>query len=92
MMNLYGGCQRCVSKAVTTGINSIEIIRDVSLLLPIKQTKLESRYKMANDTSQFKQFANSKAKSIVKLFESMTQEIKNLVSSPDEEISCFTHN
>ena len=85
-----GWMSRCVSRAITIGINSIEIIRDVSSLNPIKQTELESRYKMANDTSQFEQFANSEAESIIKLFESMTQEMKNLVSSPDEEICIRT--
>ena len=56
-----GWMSRCVTEATVTGIRSINFIRDVSSLVPIKQIELESSFKMLAKPFQFEQFANSQA-------------------------------
>ena len=77
---------RCVSKAIITEINSINFIRDFSWLVHIKETELESSYKMTKETSQFKQFANLQARHICKLIDPWKEEMKNLISCQVDEI------
>ena len=82
---------RCVSRAILTAIHSIHYIRDVSSLVPIKQTELESSSKMTAGTSQFNQFAISQARPILKLLESAKQEMSDVVRTQlDELILCMT--
>ena len=64
---------RCVSKAINTGINSNNFMRDVSSVFLTKQTELESSFKMMKKTSQFTQFANSQARHIFELLDSSKQ-------------------
>ena len=80
-----GWMSRCVSKAINTGINSNNFMRDVSSLVSIKQTELESSYKMTKETSQFTQFANLLSSYILELLNSSEQE-KNLIGSQADEI------
>ena len=64
---------RCVSRAIIIGINSNNFMRDVSSLVPTKQTELESSYKMMKETSQFTHFANSQARYILRRLDSLKQ-------------------
>ena len=73
-----GWMSRCVSRAIVTGINSIDFMRDLSSLVLIQQTELESGYKMTKETSQFRQFANSQAKQILKWIDFLKQKINKL--------------
>ena len=77
---------RCVSKAIITGINSNDYIRDVSSLVPIKQTELKYRSKMTKEASQFRQhlLANWQAKYISELL--TKQEMNKLISCQEDEI------
>ena len=78
---------RCASRAIITGINSIDFIRDVSShLVPIKRTDLESSYKMTKETSQFAQLANSQALCTFKLLNSLKPKINKLVSCQVDQI------
>ena len=77
---------RCVSRAINTGINSNNLIRDVFSLFPITQTDLESSFKMTTEASQLKQFSNSQATYILELLDSSKQEMNNLISSQEDEI------
>ena len=75
-----GWMSRCASRAIITAINSIDDIRDISLLIPSKQTKLETSY------SQFTQFARLQAASVLKWLEPKAHEINNLKISQREGI------
>ena len=77
---------RCVSRAIITGINSNNFMRDISSLVPTKQTERESNHKMAKETSQFTQFAQSQARYILKLLDSSKQGMNNLISCQEDEI------
>ena len=91
----FGWMSRCVSRAIITGIHSIYSMRDVSSLVPTKQTQLEileSDHKMRKQTLQFRQYANSQARYILDLLDSRTREMNNLVSSQEDEILLHTTN
>ena len=81
-----GWMSRCVSKAIITGINSVDFIRDVSSFVPIKQTDWKSSYKMTKETSRFTQFANSRATYILELLDSSKQKMNKLVSFQGDDI------
>ena len=71
---------RCASKSIITRINSIDSIRDVSShLVPIKQTDLESSYKMTKEISQFTQMANSQALYVLRLLNLLKPKINKYV-------------
>ena len=67
-----GWMSQCVSRAILTGIRSIDSIRDLSLLVPMKRTEMESDSNRTAQTTSH-QFANSRATHISKLLESMKQ-------------------
>ena len=82
-----GWMSRCVARAIITGIHSINFIRDVSSLVTIKQTELESSYKLTKETSQFAQFANSQASYISVLLDSPKHEKwTNLMSFQEDKL------
>ena len=81
-----GWMSRCVSRKIMTGIHSIDFIRDVSWLVPIEQTEVNSSYKMARETSQFTQYANSQARYISELIDSLKHEISKCLSCQEDEI------
>ena len=81
-----GWMSRCFSKAIITGINSIDFIRDLSSLVPIKQTDRQSSCKMTKETSWFAQFANSQATYISELLDSSKQKMNRLVSFQEDDI------
>ena len=85
-----GWMSRCVSRAIITGIHSIDLFHDVSSLVPIKQTELESSYKMTRNTSQFTQILKSRARYISELLVSLKQEMNYLVSFQEDEILLHT--
>ena len=74
-----GWMSRCVSRGIITGINSNNFMRDVSSLVPTKQTALESSSKMMKKTSQITQFANSQTRYIFELLNSPKQEMNKLM-------------
>ena len=81
---------RCASRAIITWIHSIDFIRDVSFLVPIKQNELESIHKMTKETSQFTQLAISRRRNISDMLDFLKQKMKKLVSLQDYEISVST--
>ena len=81
-----GWMARCASKSIITKINSIDFIRDVSSMVPIKQTDLKSSYEMTKETLQFTQFANSQALHVFELLNSLKPEMNKLVSCQMDEI------
>ena len=83
---------RCASKSIITSINSINFIRDVSSMVPIKQTKLKSRYKMTIKKSQSTQLADSQALYVFKLLNSLKPKINKSMNDQVEEILLHTAN
>ena len=78
----------CFSKVIMTGIHSFTIIRDVSSLFLIKEIEQDPSSEMTTGTSQFEQFANSQATSLLNLFR---QKINiSLSSREDARLSHIT--
>ena len=76
---------RGVSNVIMTGIHSIDFIRDVSSLIPIKQTEQESSSGTTTGTSQFEQFASKQAMSVFELLAPTIQKMKNWISSHKDD-------
>ena len=77
----------CVLGAIMTGIQSIDFVRDVSSLDRIKQTEQESSSEMAAGSSEYEQFASSRATSISTL---LTSAMQKMNKSEDVRISDIT--
>ena len=83
----FGWMSQCASRAIITGIKSIEFMRHVSSkLVPIKSTELGSSYKMTKETSQFTKLTNSQVQNVLKLLNSLKPKINKLVSCQVDEI------
>ena len=81
-----GWMSRGVSRVIITALNSMDVIRDISSLIPNKQNILESNSEKI-ETSQFAQFSRSQAASVLNWLKPVTQEMNNLVSSKNKDIS-----
>ena len=74
----------CVSKAIITGIHSIDSVRDVSSLVPIEPSEPDLISKLTAGTSQFEQYANSQAAFALKLIASKMREMSISLSSRED--------
>ena len=81
---------RCVSRAIITGINSVDFIRDVSSLVLIEHNERKSNYKI--ETPQFTQFENSQAEYISEMLYSTNQVMNKIVSCQEDEICMHMTN
>ena len=82
---------RCVSRAIITGIHSIDFVRDVSSLVQIKHTERKSSFRMTN-TFQFTDFSNSQAKHVLECFTPTMLTFTKLLNSEKVDYSISTTN
>ena len=73
---------RGVSSVIMTGIHSIDFIRDVSSLVPMKQIEQELT---TTGTSQFEQFASTQVMSVFKLLAPTIQKMKNWINCQKDD-------
>ena len=83
---------RGVSKVIMTGIHSIDFIRDVSSLFPMKQTEQESGSETTTGTSQFEQFTSKQASLVFELLAPTIQRMKNWISSRKDDRLVYMTN
>ena len=77
-----GWILRCASEVINIGVHTLFFIRDISSLVLIKKTEVESCWKNISEQSQFSQFTRLQAASVLKWLAPETQK----VCSQDDEI------
>ena len=77
---------RCVVSAVTTGIRSIQYMRDESSWVSHKQPTIGSTSETNQDTSEFSQFLRTQAIHWITLLTTKTQDMKKLICPTEDEL------